>query len=61
MSFARGLAVQIGPAERGDWDAGFGVGKDGEFVEQDKGPAVRHGIFDGLLNELAAFSPRRAS
>jgi hypothetical protein len=31
------------------------------FVEQDKGPAVRCGIFGGLLNELAAFPPRRQS
>ena len=31
------------------------------FVEQDKGPAVRCGIFAGFFNELAAFPPRRQS
>jgi hypothetical protein len=36
-------------------------GKGRSFVEQDKGPAVRCGIFGGLLNELAAFPPRRQS
>ncbi len=37
------------------------VGRGREFVEQDKGPAVRHGIFGGFGNELTAFFARRGS
>jgi hypothetical protein len=48
-------------AERADLEAGSEAGKGREFVEQDKGPAVRHGIFGGLLDELAGLSRRRAS
>ena len=61
MSFDKGLVTVLGAAERVDSEAGFGAGKGREFVEQDKGPAVRYGIFGGLLNELAAFSPGRGS
>jgi hypothetical protein len=42
-----------------DLEAELERGKARSFVEQDKGPAVRCGIFAGFLNELAAFSPRR--
>jgi hypothetical protein len=48
-------------AERADWKGGLERGKGRSFVEQDKGPAVRYGIFGGLLNELTAFPPRRQS
>jgi hypothetical protein len=61
MSFDRGLGTVVGAAETADFEEGFEVGKGREFVEQDKGPAVRHGIFGRLLNELAAFSRRRGS
>jgi hypothetical protein len=60
MSSDRGFAALIGAAERADLGVGFKAGRGREFVEQDKGPAVRHGIFGGLLNELAGFSGRRA-
>ncbi len=30
-------------------------GKGRSFVEQDKGPAVRYGIFEVFFNELTAF------
>jgi hypothetical protein len=46
-------------AERVHWEAELERGKGLLFVEQDKGPAVRCGIFPGLLNELAAFPLRR--
>ena len=61
MSSDRGFAALTGVAERADWEAGFGAVRGREFIEQDKGPAVRHGIFGGLLNELAALFPRRRS
>ena len=48
-------------AERVDSEAVSEWGKGRSFVEQDKRPAVRCGIFGGLLNELAAFPPRRQS
>jgi hypothetical protein len=48
-------------AEREDLEVELDRGKGRSFVEQDKGPAVRCGIFGGLLNELAAFPPRRQS
>ena len=46
-------------ARRADWpdvEAEEEVGKGRPFVEQDKGPAARYGIFKRLLNERAAFS-----
>jgi hypothetical protein len=61
MSFDKGLATVFGAAERADSETAFEAGKEGEFVEQDKGPAVRHGIFGRLLNELTALSRRRRS
>jgi hypothetical protein len=42
-------------ADESNSGEGFGHAEGREFVEQDKGPAVRHGIFGGLLNELTAF------
>ena len=48
-------------AERVDLEVDMEGGEGRSFVEQDKGPAVRCGIFGGLLNELAAFPPRRQS
>jgi hypothetical protein len=48
-------------AERVDSEDELETGEGRSFVEQDKGPAVRCGIFGGLLNELAAFPPRRQS
>jgi hypothetical protein len=48
-------------AERVDSEGALERGKVWSFVEQDKEPAVRCGIFGGLLNELAAFPRRRQS
>lgn len=48
-------------AERMVLEGSLGRGKGRSFVEQDKGPAVRCGIFGGLLNELAAIPPWRQS
>ncbi len=53
------FSAALRQAERVDWEAELERGKGRSFVEQDKGPAVRHGIFTGLLNELAAFPPWR--
>ena len=48
-------------AVSGDLEFELERGEGRSFVEQDKGPAVRHGIFGGFSNELAAFPPRRRS
>jgi hypothetical protein len=48
-------------AERLDSEGGLERGKGRSFVEQDKGPAVRCGLFAGFSNELTAFPPRRQS
>jgi hypothetical protein len=68
MRIFRNFSAGLRRTERVDWKSelewGKGRlewGKGRSFVEQDKGPAVRCGIFGGLLNELAAFPPRRQS
>jgi len=48
-------------AQKRNRNAAKEVGRGREFVEQDKGPAVRHGIFGRLCNELTAFAGRRRS
>jgi hypothetical protein len=48
-------------AQKPEWNAEKEVGRGREFVEQDKGPAVRHGIFGGFSNVLAAFAGRKRS
>jgi hypothetical protein len=57
----RNFSAALRRAEGANWKGGLERGEDELFVEQDKGPAVRCGIFGGLLNELAAFPPRRQS
>ena len=68
-SFSGGSAVKIAGnfsavlrrAERVSLEAVSGRGKVRSFVGQDKGSAVRHGIFAGFSNDRADFSPRRRS
>ncbi len=48
-------------AQKPGWSEEKEVGRGREFVEQDKGPAVRHGILDEFSNELTAFAARRWS
>jgi hypothetical protein len=57
----RNFSAALRRAERMVLENVWERGKGGSFVEQDKGPAVRCGIFGGLLNELTAFPPRRRS
>ena len=57
LNFSAALRRAEGVVREGALEMGEGR----SFVEQDKGPAVRCGIFGGLLNELAAFPPRRQS
>ena len=59
MRIFRNFSAALRRAERVGSEAVLERGKGGSFVEQDKGPAVRHGIFGGFSNELAAFPPRR--
>ena len=61
MRIFRNFSAALRRAERADSEGALERGKGRSFVEQDKGPAVRHGIFGGFSNELAAFSPRRRS
>ena len=61
MRIFRNFSAALRRAERVDWKSELEWVKGRSFVEQDKGPAVRCGIFGGLLNELAAFPPRRQS
>ena len=61
MSIFRNFSAALRRAERVDLEVELERGEGQSFVEQDKGPAVRCGIFGGLLNELAAFPPRRQS
>ena len=46
-------------AQKPGWNEKKEAGGGREFVEQDKRPAVRHGILTGFSNELAAFAGRR--
>jgi len=55
MRIFRNFTAAWGRAAKSDVEGGFQWGEGREFVEQDKGPAVRHGIFGGLCNELTAF------
>jgi len=57
----RNFSAALRRAERTDSEGALERGEGRSFVEQDKGPAVRCGIFGGLLNELAAFPPKRKS
>ncbi len=59
MRIFRNFSAAWRRAERVDSEALLDRGKGWSFVEQDKGPAVRYGIFAGFLNELTAFLPRR--
>ena len=59
MRIFRNFSAALRHAEGADWKGALGRGEGQSFVEQDKGPAVPCGIFRGLLNELAAFPPRR--
>ena len=61
MRIFRNFSAALRRAESMDLEAVLERGKGESFVEQDKGPAVRCGIFGGLLNELGAFPPRRRS
>ena len=61
MRIFRNFSAALRRAERGDLEVELERGKGRSFVEQDKGPAVRHGIFGGFSNELTAFPPRRRS
>jgi hypothetical protein len=57
----RNFSAALRCAENAVLEVELERGKGWSFVEQDKGPEVRCGIFGGLLNELAAFPPRRQS
>jgi hypothetical protein len=59
MRIFRNFSAVLRRAERVDLEVELETGKGRSFVEQDKGPAVRCGIFGGFSNELAAFPPRR--
>jgi hypothetical protein len=55
MRIFRNFTAAWRRADEKGLERGFGEGEGREFIEQDKGPAVRHGIFGGLCNELRAF------
>ena len=59
MKSAGNFSAALAARGRMDWKVELERGKGGSFVVQDKGTAVRYGIFWGFPNELAAFSPRR--
>jgi hypothetical protein len=59
MTIIRNFSAALRRAERLDSEGELEGGKGRSFVEQDKGPAVRCGIFGGFSNELTAFPPRR--
>jgi len=63
MRTARIFSAASRRAEDSDFGVEGGTGKKRRFVErfvaQDKGSAVRHGIFAAFRNELAAFSPQK--
>ena len=61
MRIFKNFSAALRRAEKADWKGALERREGQSFVEQDKGPAVRCGIFGGLLNELAAFPPRRQS
>ena len=59
MRIFRNFSAALRRAEESDSEGASEQGKGPSFVEQDKGPAVRCGIFGGFSNELTAFPPRR--
>ena len=61
MKFAGNFSAAFAARGRVDWKVELERGKGQSFVVQDKGTAVRYGIFCVFHNELAAFSPRRRS
>jgi hypothetical protein len=61
MKFAGNFSAAFAARGRVDWRARLEEGKGRSFVVQDKGTAVRYGIFGLFPNELAAFSPRSQS
>jgi len=61
MTIIRNFSAALRRAERLDSEGELEGGKGRSFVEQDKGPAVRCGVFGRLSNELAAFPLQRRS
>jgi hypothetical protein len=54
--FAGSFSAVLRRADKSFLRAVWECGKGHSFVEQDKGPAVRYGIFAEFPNELAPFS-----
>ena len=61
MRIGKNFSAPLRRAEDRDSGAVGERGKGWGFVEQDKGSAVRHGIFALFPNELTAFSPLEQS
>ncbi len=61
MRIGKNFSAALRRAEERDSGTVGERGKGWRFVEQDKGSAVRQGIFALFLNELTAFSPQEKS
>jgi conjugative transfer signal peptidase TraF len=57
MTIVRNFSAALRRAGRLDWEGELEGGKGGSFVEQDKGPAVRCGIFAGFSKRTHRLSP----